>query len=185
MVFLLVVAGHETTVNLIGNGTLALLQHPQQCDRLRGDRSLYRAAVEELLRFYSPVEVATERYAREPIEIAGITIPKDALVCPVLASANRDPSHFERADELDVGRETNRHLAFGDGIHFWGLPWRGSKAESLSTDCSRAGAISGSPSLPTSFAGGPASTCAVFESFRSLLDEGMFQRSRCVPGLRS
>jgi len=118
MIFLLVVAGHETTVNLIGNGTLALLQHPGERERLRAEPGLYRSAVEEFLRFHSPVEVATERYAREPIEVAGVTIPKDALVCPVLASANRDENHFERPDELDVGREPNRHLAFGDGIHF-------------------------------------------------------------------
>jgi cytochrome P450 PksS len=118
MVFLLVIAGHETTVNLIGNGTLALLQFPDQMERLRADPSLMRSAIEEMLRFYSPVEVATERYAGEPIEIEGVTIPKDGLVCPVLASANRDGSYFERPDDLDVGRENNRHLAFGDGIHF-------------------------------------------------------------------
>ena len=118
MVFLLVVAGHETTVNLIGNATLALLQHPGERERLRADPRLYRSAVEEVLRFYGPVEVATERYAREAMDVAGVTIPKDALVCPVLASANRDENHFERPDELDVGREPNRHLAFGDGIHF-------------------------------------------------------------------
>jgi cytochrome P450 PksS len=118
MVFLLVVAGHETTVNLIANGTLALLENPGECERLRDEPALYRSAVEELLRFYSPVEVATERYAREPIEIEGVAIPQDALVCPVIASANRDESHFARPDELDVSRENNRHLAFGDGIHF-------------------------------------------------------------------
>lgn len=118
MVFLLVIAGHETTVNLIANGTLALLQHPEELERLRAEPGLFRSAVEELLRFYSPVEVATERYAREPIEVAGVPIPKDALVCPVLASANRDESHFARPDELDLSRENNRHLAFGDGIHF-------------------------------------------------------------------
>ncbi len=118
MVFLLVVAGHETTVNLIGNGTLALLEHPDERARLLGEPTLFRTAVEEFLRFYGPVEVATERYAREPLEIAGVVIPKDALVCPVLASANRDDSQFERADHLDVGRTPNRHLAFGDGIHF-------------------------------------------------------------------
>jgi cytochrome P450 PksS len=118
MVFLLVVAGHETTVNLIGNGTLALLEHRGELERLRADPGLLRSAIEELLRFGSPVEVATERYAREPIEIGSVIIPKDALVCPVLASANRDESRFERPDELDLGRENNHHLAFGDGIHF-------------------------------------------------------------------
>ena len=118
MVFLLVVAGHETTVNLIGNGTLALLQNPRELERLRAEPALYPSAVEELLRFYSPVEVATERYASEPLEIAGVEIPAHELVCPLLASANRDESCFERGDELDVGRAPNPHLAFGDGIHF-------------------------------------------------------------------
>ena len=97
---------------------LALLQSPRELERLRAEPGLYRTAVEELLRFGSPVEVATERYAREPIEVAGVTIPEHALVGPVLASANRDESQFERPDELDVGRDPNRHLAFGDGIHF-------------------------------------------------------------------
>jgi cytochrome P450 PksS len=118
MVFLLVVAGHETTVNLIGNGTLALLEHPGERERLRAEPGLFRGAVEEFLRFYSPVEVATERYASEPIEVEGVMIPRDALVCPVLASANRDESHFDRSEDLDVARANNRHLAFGDGIHF-------------------------------------------------------------------
>jgi cytochrome P450 PksS len=118
MVFLLVVAGHETTVNLIGNGALALLQHPEERERLRADPGLYGSAIEELLRFHGPVEVATERYARVPLEVAGAVIPEHALVYLVLASANRDESRFERPDELDVAREPNRHLAFGDGIHF-------------------------------------------------------------------
>ncbi len=118
MVFLLVVAGHETTVNLIGNGALALLQFPEQLARLRNDPALDATAVEELLRFHSPVEVSTERYAREEIEIAGATIPRGALVYGVLSSANRDETQFEKADALDLGRERNRHLAFGQGIHY-------------------------------------------------------------------
>jgi cytochrome P450 PksS len=118
MVFLLVVAGHETTVNLIGNGALALLQSPRQLERLRDDPALDATAVEELLRFYSPVEVSTERYAREPIEIAGFTIPQGALVYGVLSSANRDETQFEDPDRLDLAREKNRHVAFGQGIHY-------------------------------------------------------------------
>jgi cytochrome P450 len=118
MVFLLVVAGHETTVNLIGNGALALLQFPEQLARLRDDPALDATAVEELLRFYSPVEVSTERYAREPIDVAGVTIPQGALVYGVLSSANRDETQFEKPDALDLGRERNRHLAFGQGIHY-------------------------------------------------------------------
>ena len=118
MVCLLVIAGHETTVNLIGNGALALLQYPRQLERLRDEPALGPTAVEELLRFHSPVEVSTERYAREPIEIAGFTIPQGALVYGVLSSANRDETQFERLDGLDLARQRNRHLAFGQGIHY-------------------------------------------------------------------
>jgi cytochrome P450 PksS len=118
MAFLLVVAGHETTVNLIANGVLALLENPEQLERLRGEPALYPRAVEELLRFDGPVEVATERYPREPIELAGTVIPRHELVGLVLASANRDERQFAKPDDLDLGREPNQHLAFGDGIHF-------------------------------------------------------------------
>ena len=118
MAFLLLVAGHETTVNLIGNGTLALLEHPDQLRRLRDDPGIIRPAVEELLRYYSPVETATERYAREDVTVAGVTIPQGSLVFPVIASANRDDRQFADPDRLDLGREPNRHLAFGQGIHF-------------------------------------------------------------------
>ena len=118
MVFLLVVAGHETTVHLIGNGALALLRFPEQLARLRHAPALDATAVEELLRFQGPVEVSTERSAREEIELAGVPIPRGALVYGVLASANRDETQFEKADVLDVGRERNRHLAFGQGIHY-------------------------------------------------------------------
>jgi cytochrome P450 PksS len=118
MIILLLVAGHETTVNLIGNGMLALLQHPEQLARLRDDPGLLRPAVEELLRFASPVETGTERYAREDVRIAGVTIPRGGLVLPAIASANRDERHFPDPDKLDVGREPNRHLSFGLGAHF-------------------------------------------------------------------
>jgi cytochrome P450 len=118
MVFLLLVAGHETTVNLIGNGTLALLEHPDQMARLRNDPALIRPAVEELLRYTSPVEMATERYAREDVTMAGITIPRGEMVFAVLASANRDERQFTNADSLDITREPNKHLSFGLGTHF-------------------------------------------------------------------
>jgi cytochrome P450 PksS len=118
MAFLLLVAGHETTVNLIASGTLALLEHPEQMQRLRRDPSLVKPAVEELLRYTSPVEMATERYAREEVEIAGTTIPRGELVLAVLGSANRDERHFEYPDVLDLARDPNRHLAFGrGGVH--------------------------------------------------------------------
>jgi cytochrome P450 len=80
MGFLLLVAGHETTVNLIASGTQALLEHPDQMEKLKGDPSIIKSAVEELLRYTSPVELATERYAREDVEIAGTTIPRGELV---------------------------------------------------------------------------------------------------------
>jgi cytochrome P450 len=118
MVFLLLVAGHETTVNLIGNGVLALLDHPGELERLVGQRALLDSAIEELLRFDSPVAMATERWAREELTVAGVTIPRGALVYAVLASANRDGQQFPFPDRLDLGREPNRHLAFGQGIHY-------------------------------------------------------------------
>ncbi|HLM43486.1 MAG TPA: cytochrome P450, partial [Myxococcaceae bacterium] len=118
MVFLLLVAGHETTVNLIAGGTLALLQHPEQLERLRKDPTLIEPAVEELLRYASPVEVSTERFAREEFSMGGVTIPPGELVFAVLASANRDERQFKDPDTLDLGREPNKHVSFGMGIHY-------------------------------------------------------------------
>jgi cytochrome P450 PksS len=118
MIVLLLVAGHETTVNLIGNGTLALLEHPDQMEKLRSDPALIRPAVEELLRYASPVEMAPERLAREDVTLAGVTIPRGAMVFAVIASANRDDRQFADPDKLDITREPNRHLAFGLGTHF-------------------------------------------------------------------
>jgi cytochrome P450 PksS len=118
MIFLLLVAGHETTVNLIGNGVLALLEHPDQLQRLRDEPALIGSAVEELLRFSPPLELATERYASEDLQIAGVAIPQGALVLCGLLSANRDHRVFEHADRLDLGRTPNRHLSFGLGAHY-------------------------------------------------------------------
>lgn len=118
MAFLLLVAGHETTVNLIASGALALLEHPEQAEALSSDPSITKAAVEELLRYTSPVELATERYAREDVEIAGTTIPRGELVLAVLGSANHDEREFEDPDVLNLTRDPNRHLAFGrGGVH--------------------------------------------------------------------
>ena len=118
MAFLLLVAGHETTVNLIASGTLALLEHPEQMKRLVREPPLAKPAVEELLRYTSPVEMATERYAREDVEIEGTTIPRGERVLAVLGSANRDERQFEAPDVLDLARVPNRHLAFGrGGVH--------------------------------------------------------------------
>ncbi|MCB9703789.1 MAG: cytochrome P450 [Myxococcales bacterium] len=118
MIFLLLLAGHETTVNLIGNGMLALLEFPEQLDRLRAEPSLIDSAIEELLRYGNPVEQASPRFAREDLEIAGQAIRRGDVVAALVASANRDPAAFERPDELDIGRTPNRHLAFGMGIHY-------------------------------------------------------------------
>jgi cytochrome P450 PksS len=118
MVSLLLIAGHETTVNLIGNGMLTLLEHPDQMDRLRDEPALIKPAVEELLRYEGPLETATERYAREDVTLGGATIPRGEMVFAVLASANRDERQFDRADTLDLAREPNRHVAFGQGVHF-------------------------------------------------------------------
>lgn len=117
MVFLLLVAGHETTVNLIGNGVLALLQHPDQLQKLKDDPSLIKPAVEELLRYDGPVETSTERFAREDIDLGDTVIPRGEMVLVVLGAADRDPERFADPDELDITRADNRHLAFGKGIH--------------------------------------------------------------------
>jgi cytochrome P450 PksS len=118
MVFLLLIAGHETTVNLIGNGVLALLQHPEQLEQLRQEPALIKPAIEELLRYTSPVFMATERYAREAVAIQGVTIPQGGLMLGVIGSANRDERVFENPDALDLKRENNKHLAFGQGLHY-------------------------------------------------------------------
>jgi cytochrome P450 len=118
MIFLLLVAGHETTVNLIATGTLALLTHPSEFSRLRADPSLLPGAVEELLRFANPLNHATDRYAPEPLEVGGVMIPAGEPVLVVTSSANRDPARFPDPDRLDVGRDASGHVAFGHGIHY-------------------------------------------------------------------
>ncbi|MFJ6752310.1 MULTISPECIES: cytochrome P450 [unclassified Streptomyces] len=118
MAFLLLVAGHETTVNLLSNGMRALLSHPTQLAALRADGSLLDNAVEEMLRYDGPVETATWRFASEPIDIGGSRIPAGSAVVLVLASASRDPEQFAAADDFDIRRETRGHVAFGHGIHF-------------------------------------------------------------------
>jgi cytochrome P450 len=118
MLFLLLVAGHETTTNLIASGTLALLTHPAQAERLRADPALLPGAVEELLRYTSPVNHATERFTLEPVEIGGVTIPAREWVLCVLSAADRDPARFADPERLDVTRDAGGHVAFGHGIHF-------------------------------------------------------------------
>jgi cytochrome P450 len=118
MVVLLVVAGHETTVSLITNAVLALLSNPDQLAQLRGDPSLMPGAVEELLRYDSPVERTITRWAAIDTELGGATIPRGQNVIAVVGSANRDPAQFERADTLDVRRDAGRHVGFGRGPHY-------------------------------------------------------------------
>jgi cytochrome P450 len=117
-IFQLIIAGHDTTSSLIGNGVVALLTHPEQLERFRRDPEVRANAVEELIRFDAPVPHSTFRYAVAPIDIGGVTIPEGAQVIVNLASANRDAGHFDRPDALDVGRSDARHLGFGHGIHF-------------------------------------------------------------------
>jgi cytochrome P450 PksS len=118
MLFLLLVAGHETTVNLLGSGLLALLQHPEQHERLRADRGLLGSAVEEMLRYCSPVEMSTARFTVAPTEICGQVIPAEEMVIAGLMSANHDPAVFTEPERFDVGRTPNKHVAFGLGIHY-------------------------------------------------------------------
>jgi cytochrome P450 len=114
---LLLIAGHETTVNLIGNGLRALLTHPDQLQRLRDEPGLIETAVEELLRFDSPVQL-TGRVVTEELEIGGAQMRPGHFVMTLLGAANRDPAQFPEPDRLDLGRHPNQHMSFGRGIHF-------------------------------------------------------------------
>jgi hypothetical protein len=114
---LLLNAGHEATVNVTGNGTLALLRNPDQLQRLREDRSLLPTAIEELMRFDSPLQLF-ERTATEDVEIGGVTVTEGQKIAALLGSANHDPAVFEAPESLDVGRSENPHISFGAGVHF-------------------------------------------------------------------
>ncbi len=114
---LLLVAGHETTVNLLGNGMLTLLRHPAMLERLRHEPDLIPATVEELLRYEPPVQFLPNRTTLDEIALAGTTIPKGVLVTLALAAGNRDPARFPDPDRFDPERRDNQHLGFGSGIH--------------------------------------------------------------------
>ncbi|MER6448093.1 cytochrome P450 family protein [Streptomyces venezuelae] len=118
MVFLLLVAGYITTVNLIGGGIAMLLAHPDQLDRLRADPALLPGAIEEFLRYDGPVSPGIARFAREDVELAGVRVPRGATVLIGAALADRDPARFPDPDRLDITRQDNAHLAFGHGIHY-------------------------------------------------------------------
>jgi cytochrome P450 len=117
MLILLLIAGNETTTTLIGNAVLELLDHPDQLERLRADRELLPAAVEEVMRFSSPVQLDPRRATRD-VEIDGVKIDQDQIVLSWLGSANRDESVFVTPELFDIGRKDNRHLGFGFGQHF-------------------------------------------------------------------
>ncbi|GAB1689878.1 cytochrome P450 family protein [Krasilnikovia sp. M28-CT-15] len=118
MIFLLLIAGHETTVNLIGNGALILLSRRERWEQLRDDPALLPTAIEEFLRYESPVETSTFRVATEDLEIGGQRIAAGDPVLVVLLSANRDEDRFPAADDMQLDRAQNPHLAFGHGIHY-------------------------------------------------------------------
>jgi len=118
MVFLLLVAGHETTVNLIGNGTLALLTHPDQRALLRQNPDLIKSAVEEMLRYEGPVGASSMRWALRDMVLHGQIIHEGDMVLASLLSADRDPEVFADPDRFDITRTPNRHIAFGNGIHY-------------------------------------------------------------------
>lgn len=117
MAMMLLIAGHETTINLIGNGLLALLTHPDQLDLLRRRPELLPSAVEEFLRWDSPVHSTPARFAAEDVEYAGVTIPAGSVVILSLAAANRDPARFDDPELLRVDRDAAGHAAFGHGLH--------------------------------------------------------------------
>jgi len=110
-------AGHETTTNLIGNGLYALLEWPAEKQRLIADPGLINSAVEEFLRFESPVQIGNRLVTREA-EVGGVGMPAGTFITIGIAAANRDPSEFQEPDRLDVGRARNRHVAFASGVHF-------------------------------------------------------------------
>jgi cytochrome P450 len=117
-VFLMYLAGHVTTVNLIGNGVVALLTHPDQLSKFKADPELARGVVEETLRYWGPVDFIGRRIAKEDVEVGGTVIPKGEQATASLASANRDPERFANPDAFDITRpDANRHVAFGKGIH--------------------------------------------------------------------
>ena len=117
MSMLLLIAGHETTVNLVGNGVLALLTHPEQRALLRERSELLASAVEEFLRWDSPVQTTPARFAAEDVEYSGVTIPAGSIVVLSLASANRDAERFPDAADLRIDRDATGHTAFGHGLH--------------------------------------------------------------------
>ena len=140
---LLLVAGNETTTNLIGNGALALAQHPDQAETLASDHSVMSPAIEEFLRYDSPVQ-ATVRHVVSDTEVGGTAIAKGDSVMAIVGAANRDPDQFDDPDALNLSRADNRHLSFGHGIHYC----VGSPLARLEAEIAFAALLSRSPTLP-------------------------------------
>lgn len=118
LVFVLIIAGHETTVNLIGNGMLALLEHPEQKQMLLAQPEIIQSAVEEMLRFNGPAEISNIRWATEDVELDGKQIRQGDMLFVSLLSANRDSLKFQEPDTFDITRKVNDHIAFGKGVHY-------------------------------------------------------------------
>jgi cytochrome P450 len=118
MVFLLIIAGFETTQHLIANGVRTLLEHPDQLERLRADAELWEPAIDEIVRHRGPVHGTKPQYAVRDVTLHGVTIARGTPIMPLLAAANHDPRAFERPDAFDVSRSPNHHLDFGFGAHF-------------------------------------------------------------------
>ena len=118
MCFLLTIAGFETTVSLITNGVLTLVEHPDSLERLRAEPGLWDSAVEEMIRYRGPIHASKQQYAREDVVWSGVTIPKGSAVFPLYGAANHDPAAFEKPETFDIARTPNKHLGFGWGPHF-------------------------------------------------------------------
>jgi cytochrome P450 len=116
-VTLLLIAGNETTTNLIGNGTLALGRNPDQLDALKRNPAMLPRAIEEMLRYDGPVQ-ATVRFTNQPVQLGGTELPAKAFALMIVAAANRDPAQFKNPEKFDITRSPNDHVAFGEGIHF-------------------------------------------------------------------
>jgi cytochrome P450 len=116
-VTLLLIAGNETTTNLIGNGTLALGRNPDQFDALKRNPAMLPRAIEEMLRYDGPVQ-ATVRFTNQPVQLGGTELPAKAFALMIVAAANRDPAQFKDPERFDITRDPNDHVAFGEGIHF-------------------------------------------------------------------
>ena len=166
MLFLLLFAGHETTTHLISGSVRELMRNPGLRDWLEADWSRANLAVEEFLRFVSPVQFTKPRFVRKDVELGGVRLKKGDKIMPMLVAANFDPQANDQPENLNLGRRPNKHVAFGAGIHFaWAISSRVSKASARLKPCSSVGRSSSWPPRIRTFAGagervsGPSSDC--------------------------